>query len=67
LVKKYIQLNEREEPFERIPSGRYINFLAEYLANEKVATRKEAIKAWKLLKELDTPKDYESWTNQKMR
>lgn len=66
LVKKYIQLNESKEPFEKIPSGRYINFLAEYLVNEKGATRKEAIKAWKQLKELDTPKNYESWRNLKI-
>lgn len=66
LVKKYIQLNESKEPFEKIPSGRYINFLAEYLVNEKGATRKEAIKAWKQLKELYTPKNYESWRNLKI-
>jgi hypothetical protein len=61
LVNQYIKLNETEEPFEKIPHGRYINFLAEYLANEKGATRDKAIKVWKQLKKLDVPKDYKSW------
>ncbi|MFH1197020.1 MAG: hypothetical protein V1720_15085 [bacterium] len=63
LVKMYIKLNEREEPFKRIPSGRYINYLSDYLANEKDATRKDGIKVWKKLKELNIPKDYKSWNN----
>ncbi len=65
LVKKYIQLNETEEPFERIPQARYINFLSDYLANEKEPGRDEAIKAWQELKKLNIPKDYRSWKNLK--
>ncbi len=61
LVKQYIRLNESEEPFEKIPHGRYINFLSDYFAGEKGATREQAIKAWERLKELDIPKNYESW------
>lgn len=61
LVHEYIRLNETEEPFEKVPVGRYINFLAAYLANEQGATRDQAIKAWKELKKLDIPKDYASW------
>lgn len=61
LIKKYIQLNESEEPFERIPSTRYLNFLSDYLANEKDATREAGIKAWKQLKKINIPKDYKSW------
>jgi hypothetical protein len=61
LVKQYIKLNETEEPFKKIPHGRYINFLADYLANEKGATRDKAIKAWEKMKKLDIPKDYSSW------
>jgi SAP domain-containing new25 len=61
LVKQYIKLNETEESFKKIPHGRYINFLADYLANEKGATRDKAIKAWEKLKKLDVPKDYRSW------
>lgn len=61
LVGQYLKLNETEEPFQKIPHGRYINFLADYLAKEKDATRDKAIKAWKQLKKLDIPKDYKSW------
>jgi len=61
LVQEYVQLSQTEEPFARIPSGRYINFLSDFLKSEKGATREQAIKAWKKLKTLDIPKDYGSW------
>jgi hypothetical protein len=60
LVRQYIALDTVER-FEKIPHGRYINFVAEFLAAEKGLTRAEAIAAWKELKELDIPKDYASW------
>ena len=47
--------------FEKIPIGCYINFVADFLAAEKKATRAEAIAAWTELKELDVPKYYASW------
>ncbi|CAN5570699.1 SAP domain-containing protein [soil metagenome] len=61
LVKKYIDLNKPEVKFRKAPSGRYINFLSDYLANEKTVSRKQGIIEWKKLKKLDTPKDYSSW------
>lgn len=61
LVKQYVALNSSEEPFARIPHGRYINFLADFLASERGATRRDAIAAWKQLKKMDVPKDYRSW------
>lgn len=61
LVNEYIRLNGNEVKFERVPTGRYINFLADYLANEPGATHQAAIDAWKKLKKLDIPKDYPSW------
>ena len=60
LVRQYITLN-RMERFEKVPHGRYINFVAEFLATEKGATRAEAIAAWRALKQLDVPKNYASW------
>ena len=60
LVRQYIVLNKVER-FERVPHGRYINFIADFLAADKSATRAEAIAAWKELKELDVPKNYVSW------
>jgi hypothetical protein len=47
--------------FERIPHGRYVNFLADFLKAEDGATRADAIVAWKALKDLDVPKTYVSW------
>ena len=47
--------------FEKVPHGRYINFVADFLAAEKGATRAEAIAAWTEVKKLDVPKDYASW------
>jgi SAP domain-containing new25 len=60
LVRQYIALN-RVERFEKIPHGRYVNFVAGFLAGDERRTRAEAIAAWKELKELDVPKDYASW------
>jgi hypothetical protein len=61
LVKEYIRLNQTTEPFAHIPHGRYINFMSDFLAAEKGATRGQAIRAWKKLKTLDVPKNYRSW------
>jgi hypothetical protein len=61
LVKEYVRLNQASEPFAQIPHGRYINFLSDFLAAEKGATRAQAIRAWKKLKTLDVPKNYRSW------
>jgi hypothetical protein len=66
LVQQYIALNEMER-FEKIPHGRYINFVAEFLAADEAATRAEAIAAWVELKELDVPKDYVSWVKARAR
>jgi hypothetical protein len=61
LVKKYVELNQIEEKFAKVPVGRYINFLSDFLSNENGATREQAIKVWKQLKRLDIPKSYEAW------
>lgn len=61
LVKEYVRLNLTEEPFAQIPIGRYINFMSDFLAGEKGATWKQALRAWKNVKKLDVPKDYRSW------
>ena len=61
LVRQYIVLN-RMQRFERIPIDCYINFVADFLAADKKATRAEVIAAWNELKKLDVPKNYVSWT-----
>jgi hypothetical protein len=61
LIRQFIKLNQTEGNFKKIPTGRYINFVADYLANEKNPTRKQAINEWKILKKLDMPKEYKYW------
>ena len=60
LVEEYVTLNQTRR-FAQIPFDRYVNFLSDFLATEKGATREQAIKAWKKLKKLDVPKNYRSW------
>jgi hypothetical protein len=60
LIKQYVALNAVDR-FSKIPHGRYINFVAEFLKAQKGATRSDAIAAWTELKTMDTPKDYASW------
>ena len=60
LIDQFVKLNSAEE-FQKVPVVRYINFLSEFLAHEKSATRAEAIKEWKRLKTLPIKKDYKSW------
>ena len=58
LVEEYVRLNQTKQPFAQIPHGRYINFMSNFLAARKGATKEEAIKAWATLKRLDVPKTY---------
>lgn len=61
LVRQYVALN-RVARFDKVPHGRYINFVAAFLSAEKGGTRSGAIAAWAELKTMDVPKDYASWT-----
>ena len=61
LVKEYLRLNLTKEPFAQIPIDCYINFMSDFLAKERGATRQQALRAWKKLKKLDAPKNYRSW------
>ena len=60
LVKEYVRLCQMKA-FSQIPQVRYINFMSDFLASEKGATREQAIQAWKLVKKLDAPKTYRAW------
>jgi hypothetical protein len=60
LVKEYVRLNQTSS-FARIPQDRYVNFMSDFLAAEKGATREQAIRAWHKLKTLDVPKNYRAW------
>lgn len=67
LVEEYVRLNRPDEPYARIPTGRYINFMADFLAAEKGATRASAIAAWKKLKVLNIPKTYRAWVKSRSK
>ena len=67
LVDEHVRLNRTEGSFAKIPHGRYINFMSDFLAKEPGATREQAIDAWKTLKTLDAPKDYRSWARIRSR
>jgi hypothetical protein len=62
LVKQAIELNKTRHGPLRIEHGRYINFISDFMAANKKASREEALKAWGELKAMDAPKTYESWT-----
>lgn len=62
LVEQYVKLNRTEGKFQHIPVGRYINFLADFLSNERGATRAQALATWKELKKLPVEKNYRAWT-----
>jgi hypothetical protein len=61
LIEQYVRLNQVDGNFPRIPSGRYINFLSDFLTNEKNSTRQQGIRAWKQLKKTNVPKTYRDW------
>ena len=61
VVCEYILLNKTEEKLPQIPSCKFNNFISDYLANEKNATRKDALEAWTMLKDMKVKKDYITW------
>jgi hypothetical protein len=65
LVREYVRLSRPDERFDRIPHGRYINFVSDYVAANPGATTAQAAKAWAKLKKLDVPKTYQAWTRKR--
>ena len=61
VVDEYVRLCRPDVAFARVPHGRFINFMSDFLAGEKDATREQAIIAWRELKGMDIPKEYSSW------
>ncbi len=61
LLAEYMRLNRQQGEFEKIPSGRYINFLSEFTENHGEASRDDALSAWHALKDIDAPKTYAAW------
>jgi len=67
LVKEYVRLNQSTEPFARVPHGRYINFMSDFLGAQTGAAKEQAIKAWSKLKSMDVPKTYAAWVKARSR
>jgi hypothetical protein len=65
IVRQAIELNKTKTGPLRIEHGRYINFISDFMAANKGASRSEAIDAWKALKKMNVPKTYEAWVNAK--
>ena len=61
LAKKYVELCDIEGAFPQARSGRYINFISDFLRSEQNMSREDAISAWHEVKVLDCPKTYASW------
>lgn len=61
LVKEYARLNRPETTYRRVPSGRYINFLSDFMAANPGATMAAAIRAWKTVKSMNAPKNYRTF------
>jgi hypothetical protein len=67
VVEEYVRLSQSDAPFAQIPHGRYINFVADFFAAEKNATRDQVTKGWAELKKMDVPKTYRSWVASKRK
>ena len=67
LVKEHVRLNLSTEQFARVPHGRYINFMSDFLAARSGATKEQAIRAWAILKKMDIPKTYSAWARARSR
>jgi hypothetical protein len=61
LVREYVRLNRPETTYRRVPSGRYINFLSDFMAANPGARMAAAIRAWKTVKRMNSPKDYRAF------
>jgi hypothetical protein len=61
LVKQAIRLNRTKRGPLRLPHGRYINFISDFMAASRNASHADAVRAWKAIKAMDAPKTYEAW------
>jgi len=67
LVKHAIRLNKTKRGPLRMAHGRYINFIADFMAANKKASHAAAVRAWKAIKAMDAPKTYEAWARMRRR
>jgi hypothetical protein len=61
VVREFVRLNRPDTMHKRVPIGRYINFLSDFMAANPKATMASAIRAWKRVKSMDSPKNYRAF------
>jgi len=61
VVKEYVRLNRPETMHRRAPVDRYVYFLSDFRAANPGATMAAAIRAWKRVKTMDSPKNYRAF------
>jgi hypothetical protein len=61
LVKQFIVLNRTKAGPLRTEHGRYMNFISDFMADNKGAMQEEALRAWSEVKDMDLPKTYAAW------
>lgn len=61
LARHALALNESKRGPLRLEHARYINFISDFMAANRGATREQAITAWHDVKRMDAPKTYEAW------
>ena len=61
LVRQAIVLNRTKQGPLRLEHGRYINFIADFKAQNPGHSHRDAVRAWEEVKRMDAPKTYEAW------
>jgi hypothetical protein len=61
LALQAIALNKSKRGPLRIEQGRYMNFISDYMADNKGASHGDAVRAWHEVKAMDAPKTYAAW------
>jgi SAP domain-containing protein len=67
LVREWVRLNRPETRYRRVPIGRYINFLSDFMAANPGATMAEAICAWRAVKRMNSLKTYRAFEGNQRR
>lgn len=61
IVRQAIELNQTKRGPLRLAHGRYVNFISDYMAQNRGAPQADAVRAWEEVKRLDMPKTYAAW------
>lgn len=62
VVREYVRLNRPETTYRRAPVDRYVYFLSDFMAANPGARMAAAIRAWKTVKRMNSPKNYRAFS-----